>query len=148
MNFIWNSNRYCSKTIVCTKMKLLLWVSITLVVSSPKVPSWSKKSRVLQGSICEGRYCRLPNQLFTIGRPHGVTNHFFLFWCKDLIEFELQSKNKVNWIKIKDRNHFFIFGCFITNNNIENICSLLFPEWVQLGVNAFGNQILSLVPSK
>ena len=61
MNYIWNSNRYCSKTFVCAKMKPFLGVSVTLLVSSPKVPSWSKRSRALQGSVCGVRYCRLPS---------------------------------------------------------------------------------------
>ena len=61
MNYIWNSNRYFRKTFVSSKMKPFLGVSVTLLVSSPEVPSWGIRSRALQGSFCGVRYCRLPS---------------------------------------------------------------------------------------
>ena len=61
MNYIWNSNRYFRKTFVSSKMKPFLGDSVTLLVSSPKVPRWSIRSRALQGTVCGVRYCRLPS---------------------------------------------------------------------------------------
>ena len=83
-----------------------------------------------------------------ITRPHGVAEQIFWILSKDIIETKFQSKYERNWMHISPKLKLSRFMCF--NKLIIHgfLCCSLFLEWVHLGANALGIQLVSLIPSK
>ena len=83
-----------------------------------------------------------------ITRPHRVAEQIFWILSKDIIETKFQSKYERNWMHISPKLKLSRFMCF--NKLIIHgfLCCSLFLEWVHLGANALGIQLVSLIPSK